>query len=64
LVTAALSVTVVPNRSCDGANGTNEIECAVDATIVIGVDRTDVAEAAVDEARISTVTPGFTGGAT
>jgi hypothetical protein len=38
LVTAAFSRTVLPACSCDGAEGRNRIESAVEGVIVIGAD--------------------------
>jgi len=63
-VTAALSITVVPNCIRAGAKGTKAMEWVLDATIVIGFDEPDMPEKAVDAALIVTGTPGETGGAT
>jgi hypothetical protein len=64
LVTAALSITVVPNCTWEGAKGTKAIECVFDATIVIGFDKAVALATAVETASMLIGTPGEAGGAT
>ena len=62
-VTAALSVTVDPSNNCEGAKGTNAMECVLVETIVIEFDKTEVFEIALAAALILTGAPGEMGGA-